>query len=121
MPPAIGSAAWSELFCVQPADADSSHRVELRKAFARRVRCNMGLDIAAKISFSTPAKRTIQPPLAHLPNFLHTLHRLSNPMPLTGRPAEHLRGPRHAILTSSAIRWFPGRLGPLSRFRLYVI
>ena len=27
-------------------------------------------------------------------------------MPLTGRPAEHLRGSRHAILTSSAILWF---------------
>ena len=52
------------------------------------------------------AKRSIQQPIASLPNFLRTLHRLSNPMPLTGRPAEHLRGSRHAILTSSAILWF---------------
>ena len=59
------------------------------------------------------AKRTIQPPLAHLPNFLRTLHRLSNPMPLTGRPAEHLRGSRHALLTSSAIPWFLAHSIPL--------
>ena len=52
------------------------------------------------------AKRPIEQPVASLPNFLRTLHRLSNPMPLTGRPAEHLRGSRHAILTSSAILWF---------------
>ena len=52
------------------------------------------------------AKRTIQPPLAHLPNFLRTLHGRSSSMPLTGRPAEHLRGSRHVLLTSSTISWF---------------
>jgi len=53
------------------------------------------------------AKRTIQPPVAYLPNFLlHALgDRCSNPMPLRGCSAEYIRGPRHAGLSSSAIFW----------------
>jgi hypothetical protein len=55
------------------------------------------------------AKRSIQPSFASLPNFFRAfipVDRLANPKRLTARPAEHLRGSRHTILTSSAICWF---------------
>jgi hypothetical protein len=68
--------------------------------------CGFGIDPSDGRS---GAKRPIQPPFASLPSFFRTfipVDRLASPKRLTGRPAEHLRGSCHAILTSSAILWF---------------